>query len=117
MTSSILVIRAGALGDTILSLPALQALRDRYPHARLRVAGYPANWEVAGGLIDSVVSADSPVFAGLHADTATRELRAFLHDVDSVIAWTARDPRPALQAAGVRQVVGSPWAWRKPTLR
>src|SRR5437764_11979848 len=35
-----LVIRGGAIGDFILTLPALKALRDAYPHAHLEILGY-----------------------------------------------------------------------------
>jgi heptosyltransferase-3 len=36
----ILVIRGGAIGDFILTLPALKALRDGYPHAHIEILGY-----------------------------------------------------------------------------
>ena len=36
----ILVIRGGAIGDFILTLPALKALRDAYPHAQIEILGY-----------------------------------------------------------------------------
>ncbi len=36
----ILVIRGGAIGDFILTLPALKALRDGFPQARLEILGY-----------------------------------------------------------------------------
>ena len=36
----ILVIRGGAIGDFILTLPALKALRDSMPHARIEILGY-----------------------------------------------------------------------------
>ena len=36
----ILVIRGGAIGDFILTLPALKALRDAYPDARIEILGY-----------------------------------------------------------------------------
>jgi heptosyltransferase-3 len=36
----ILVIRGGAIGDFILTLPALKALRDACPHARIEILGY-----------------------------------------------------------------------------
>ncbi len=37
----ILVIRGGAIGDFILTLPVFSALRERFPEARLEVLGYP----------------------------------------------------------------------------
>ena len=36
----ILVIRGGAIGDFILTLPALKALREGYPHAHVEILGY-----------------------------------------------------------------------------
>jgi heptosyltransferase-2 len=36
----ILVIRGGAIGDFILTLPALKALRDTRPHAHMEILGY-----------------------------------------------------------------------------
>jgi heptosyltransferase-3 len=36
----ILVIRGGAIGDFILTLPALKALRDACPHAHIEILGY-----------------------------------------------------------------------------
>jgi heptosyltransferase-2 len=36
----ILVIRGGAIGDFVLTLPAIKLLRDRWPNARLEILGY-----------------------------------------------------------------------------
>src|SRR5437588_3107339 len=36
----ILVIRGGAIGDFILTLPALKALREAWPHAHIEILGY-----------------------------------------------------------------------------
>jgi heptosyltransferase-3 len=36
----ILVIRGGAIGDFVLTLPAIKLLRDRFPHAHLEILGY-----------------------------------------------------------------------------
>src|SRR5436309_4990067 len=46
----ILIIRGGAIGDFILTLPALAALRRQFPDAHLEVLGYPhiAQLAVAG---------------------------------------------------------------------
>jgi len=38
---SILVIHQGALGDFILALPALETLRNAFPHAKSVIMGYP----------------------------------------------------------------------------
>ena len=39
--SRILVIRGGALGDFILTLPAIRLLRETLPEAEVEVLGYP----------------------------------------------------------------------------
>ena len=40
LMNRILVVRGGAIGDFILTLPALKALRDAYPDARIEILGY-----------------------------------------------------------------------------
>ncbi|HWL54168.1 MAG TPA: glycosyltransferase family 9 protein [Chthoniobacteraceae bacterium] len=40
MSGSILVIRGGAIGDFILTLPAIALLRKAFPEARLEILGY-----------------------------------------------------------------------------
>jgi heptosyltransferase-2 len=67
--SKILVIRGGATGDFILTLPVLSALRQQFPEVRLEVLGYPhiAQLAVAGGLADEVRSIDARPLAGFFA--------------------------------------------------
>ncbi|MEY2558792.1 MAG: heptosyltransferase [Verrucomicrobiota bacterium] len=36
----ILVIRGGAIGDFVLTLPAIKLLRDRFPKSHLEILGY-----------------------------------------------------------------------------
>lgn len=56
----ILVLRGGALGDFLLTLPALSALRRRWPQAYIELAGYPraARLALNAGLVNRVVSLD-----------------------------------------------------------
>jgi len=65
----ILVIRGGAIGDFILTLPALAALRAQFPRAHLEVLGYPhiAQLALAGGLAERVQSIESRALAGFFA--------------------------------------------------
>lgn len=105
MVDRIVILRAGALGDTVLSLPALHALRACHPRASIEVVGYPDAWQVAGSLVDSVRSIDAPLFTGLSSPSPSPELRVWLEHVDLVVAWTTRDYRPVLAAAGIPQVV------------
>ena len=65
----ILVIRGGAIGDFILTLPAIAALRKNFPDAYLEVLGYPhiAQLALAGGLVDRVESIGARALAGFFA--------------------------------------------------
>ncbi len=65
----ILVIRGGAIGDFILTLPVLAALRRQFPETRLEVLGYPhiAALAEAGGLADGIRPIDSRPLAGFFA--------------------------------------------------
>ena len=67
--SKILVIRGGAIGDFILTLPVLSALRQQFPGATLEVLGYPhiAQLAVTGGLVDAVRSIEARPLAGFFA--------------------------------------------------
>lgn len=47
--NSILIIRGGAIGDFILTLPAIHAVRDQHPNARLEIMGYHHITELARG--------------------------------------------------------------------
>jgi heptosyltransferase-2 len=62
----ILVIRGGAIGDFILTLPAIAALRKQFPEAHLEVLGYPhiAQLALAGGVVDRVQPIEARGLAG-----------------------------------------------------
>lgn len=105
---AITVVRAGALGDVVLTLPAVAALRSAFPRARLRAIGYPANWAIAGALVDDVWSIDRPAMAGLLTDVPGEAVPKALGSSDLVVAWTEHDPTSALQQAGVRQIIHAP---------
>ena len=65
----ILVIRGGAIGDFILTLPAITALRNQFPQAQLEVLGYPHIVQLAqaAGLVDRVQSIEARALAGFFA--------------------------------------------------
>jgi ADP-heptose:LPS heptosyltransferase len=107
--NSILVIRAGALGDVLLALPALHALCRRCPDSRIHVVGYPDIWQVAGPLVNGITSIDHPRFASLFTAEPSSDLRIWLSGFDAAIAWMVRDPTHALQAAGIRTTHASPY--------
>jgi len=65
----ILVIRGGAIGDFILTLPALAALRKAFPQTRLEVLGYPHIAALAdlAGYVAEVKSIEAGALAGFFA--------------------------------------------------
>jgi ADP-heptose:LPS heptosyltransferase len=64
----ILILRGGALGDFIVTLPALAALRSAYPAARIELAGNApaAALAVARGLLDAAHSQHESRWAALY---------------------------------------------------
>ena len=65
----ILVIRGGAIGDFILTLPAISALRNQFSHAHLEVLGYPhiAQLALAGRIVDRVQPIEAKALATFFA--------------------------------------------------
>jgi heptosyltransferase-3 len=64
----ILVLRGGALGDLIVTLPALALLRGRWPQAWIELVGNAAAGALAvgAGLVDAVHSQHEARWAGLY---------------------------------------------------
>jgi heptosyltransferase-3 len=87
----ILVIRGGAIGDFILTLPAIAALRRQFPLAHLEVLGYPhiAQLAVAGGLVDRVQPIEARGLAGFFARNGTLEpeLMDYFSEFELVISY------------------------------
>jgi heptosyltransferase-3 len=65
----ILVVRGGALGDFILTLPALSALRRAFPGTHLEVLAYPRPAQLAldAGIVDATRALESRGLAGFFA--------------------------------------------------
>jgi heptosyltransferase-3 len=87
----ILVIRGGAIGDFILTLPAIAALRKNFPDAFLEVLGYPhiAQLALAGGLVDRVESLGARALAGFFARNGelAEELVDYFSEFDLIISY------------------------------
>jgi heptosyltransferase III len=87
---SILVLRGGALGDFLLTLPSLHLLRQRWPDARIELVGNrtAAELAVGAGLLAAVHSRDEARWAGLYAEGGPPpELRRFLADFDVIVSY------------------------------
>ncbi len=94
----ILVVRGGAIGDFILTLPVLVALRRQFPKSPLAVLGYRhvVQLAVAGGLVDEVRSIEARALAGFFGRGASLDsdlrdyfggfaiILSYLYDPDGV---------------------------------
>jgi heptosyltransferase-2 len=87
----ILVIRGGAIGDFILTLPAIAALRKQFSQAHLEVLGYPhiVQLAVAGGLADRVQPIEARGLAGFFARDGALEpdLMDYFSEFDLVVSY------------------------------
>jgi heptosyltransferase III len=88
---TILLIRAGALGDCLLMLPTLHALRAHFPQARIDVMGYPPRWEWAlgRGLVDALHTIERPGMHLLFGEglAVPGHLKAFLGSYDVILSY------------------------------
>ena len=108
----ILILRGGALGDFILTLPAIRALRRQWPSATIELIGHPriAALAVVAGLINRVRSLDASAMAAWFVprrvwpererdDIASFDLiLSYLSDADGVV-------QANLRAAGAKRVI------------
>ncbi|MEY2599930.1 MAG: hypothetical protein RLZZ142_2189 [Verrucomicrobiota bacterium] len=119
--ASVLFIRGGALGDFVLTLPALRLLRDAFPGGRLELLGYPhiAALALAGGQVDAVRSIEYGPMAGFFAREGTLDpsLCQYFAGFDHVVSCLYDPDRifeANLRRAGVRGYLS---AYRKVTTR
>jgi heptosyltransferase-2 len=87
----ILVIRGGAIGDFILTLPALRLLREAFPDAHLEILGYRHIAALAVGryYADSARSIEYGPLAGYFARMGTLdpELRGYFGSFQQIISF------------------------------
>ena len=115
---SILVIRGGALGDFILTLPALRALRLAFPECRLEILGYPRIAGLVAGRFyaESVRSIEYGPLAGFFARNGNLDsgLSEYFSSFGQVVSYLF-DPDGIFEAnlrrAGVRNYLA---AYRRP---
>ncbi|MDB6066079.1 MAG: hypothetical protein JWR26_2287 [Pedosphaera sp.] len=86
-----LVIRGGAIGDFILTLPVLAALGREFPESQVEVLGYPhiAQLAVAGGLAKRVQSIEAQSLAGFFARNGdlAEDLVDYFSEFDLIISY------------------------------
>jgi heptosyltransferase-2 len=114
MKPRILVIRGGAIGDFILTLPALRLLREAFPDADLEILGYRHIAALAVGryYADTVRSIEYGPLAGYFARMGTLdpELREYFGGFQQVISFLF-DPDGIFEAnlarSGVRHFLAA----------
>jgi heptosyltransferase-3 len=98
----VLIVRACAIGDFVLNLPALRALALRYPRARFTLVGYPEVLSLAKGFIpiEAIQSIESPPWSKLFSGPVSRLSfdKAWVWMTDSTLA-------SHLRASGVHEVI------------
>ncbi|MBU3664969.1 MAG: glycosyltransferase family 9 protein [Chthoniobacterales bacterium] len=113
--SRALVVRGGALGDFLLSLPAIASMRAASPDARIEVLAYPGIAALAGdsGLVDAVRPIEYAPLARFftRGGAMDPELREYFASFDTIVSYLY-DPdgifAENLRASGVRRLVIGP---------
>ena len=111
-TTRLLVIHPGALGDTLLALPVLAALKQRYEPAALDFIGHPSLVDVLPGrsIVDRMRPIDGPEFHSLFVDISAMRsaMKEYFSDFDIAVVWitdSEGQARKTLSTLGVPQVV------------
>ena len=111
----ILIIRGGAIGDFILTLPALKALRDAFPHAHLEILGYKHIAALAGNRFyaQAVCSIEYGPLSSFFAKNSElpAELANYFASFDLIISYLYDPDRifeSNLQRCGVENFVRGP---------
>jgi heptosyltransferase III len=111
----ILVIRGGAIGDFILTLPAIKALRDAYPNAHIEILGYKHIAALAENrfytqAVRSIESAQLSRFFAKDSDLSP-ELENYFAGFDIIISYLY-DPdsifEDNLRRSGAKKIIRGP---------
>ena len=86
------MLRPGALGDTLLAVPALRALRGRFGSLRLAAHGGAARLLASVGEVAQGLAFDDPSLGWLFATTGPP-------CAEAIVAWMNADGVPGLQHA------------------
>lgn len=111
----VLVIRGGAIGDFVLTLPAIRLLRENIPNAHIEVLGYKPIIELAlaAGVADETRSLEHASMARLFAPKAPAEgpLADYFRSFNLVISYLY-DPdghfRGNMERMGVKTFLSCP---------
>lgn len=87
-------MRPGALGDTLLAVPALRALGRAFGPLRLAAHAATARLLASLGEVDGGLSFDDPSLSWVFRDAA-------VPDLERVVAWMSAEATPALRGAAL----------------
>ncbi len=108
----ILIIRPGAIGDTLLTFPIIKTIRNEHGNQHITLVGNPdvLPLALASGLVDETSDYGHPQWSSLFSthDTFSPILRDQLQQTDLAICWL-RDPdglvERNLRVAGVQKII------------
>jgi ADP-heptose:LPS heptosyltransferase len=108
-SGKILIIHQGAIGDFILSLPAIIALKEYFPQLSFHFMGYPDTLELLPVKKEQVVSINVPGFSSLytiHPDPPP-EIKQYLKQFERVIIFGTKGEETlvkSLKIIGIKEV-------------
>lgn len=101
---SMLIIHQGALGDFILTLPTLSALREAFPQAKTVMMGYPRILQLAAGRFyaDEIVSVDQKGMATffVREGILDRDLSQYFSGFDLLVVFGKDREGPLMKNLG-----------------
>ena len=111
----VLIIRPGAIGDTLLTFPIIQALKTQYPDPHITLVGNPIVLPLAlsFGLVEEVSDYGQLQWSELFSTSGIHSpaLRNQLQHTDLAICWL-RDPgglvEQNLRLVGVKHIIVAP---------
>lgn len=109
----VLILRGGAVGDFIVTLPALTAIATRWPQAHRTLAAHPRlrRLALAGGHVHAFRSLDDADFGGLFAEAPeglSPALRNWLGGFDAAVSFLHDPPGAVMRTlarAGIAHVL------------
>jgi ADP-heptose:LPS heptosyltransferase len=111
----ILVIRRGAIGDTVVTLPTLEILRRNYPDAYIEVIGNPEYWEIAHKryYVDAISAGETKLTPELYLKNGKigKEVSDYFSSFDLIIAYISDPERTVsenLRKTGAKRVLTHP---------
>jgi len=90
LRGKILVVRGGALGDFILTLPVLRVLRKKFPQDQIDIIGHFPYLFLAKDYLNNLYSLDNPQWSYLYsADCSLNFLSKLLGQPDIIVSYLA----------------------------